>query len=222
MNVSPNFARTVGRAAKPVSAEIVRELTAEDLVLLEVEKGVKAPTLKRLRDSHHSIARLMAQGLSNIDIASITGYSQSRLSILKGDPAFEELIAFYRNNANAIKDAAYAGVQEKLAAVNHDAIEELHERLMDEPEKFSIDDLQETIKMTSDRTGHGPQSKSTNVNIHVDLAARVAAGRQRASAIGAGPLLPDQIAAPMKVVEGAVTPPLNDAPAPSTPTPEPD
>ncbi len=211
-----NIARTVGRPASPVSATVVRELTTVDLTLLGLDRGVKAPTVKRLRDSHHSIARMMAQGLRNVDIAAITGYSQSRLSILRADPAFEELIAFYSKNAEAIKDAAFAGAQEKLAAVNHDAIEELHERLIDTPETINHDQLLDIVKATSDRTGNGPQSKSTTVNVNIDLAARVAAGRQRASAIGA--TLPPP--APMKVVEGVALAASSSAPpvAPSTPT----
>ena len=193
----------------------MRELTAVDLTLLGLDRGVKAPTLKRLRDSHHSIARLMAQGLRNTDIAAITGYSQSRLSILKGDPAFEELVAFYTKNAEAIKDAAFAGVQEKLAAVNHEAIEELHERLLDQPEAINTDQLLDIVKATSDRTGHGPATKSTNVNVNIDLAERVALGRARASQIGTSGQAPTMLQeAPMKVVEGSISPPL----APSTPT----
>ncbi len=209
MDLDLPLARTVGRSASPVSAEVVRELTAVDLTLLGLDRGVKAPTLKRLRDSHHSIARLMAQGLRNTDIAAITGYSQSRLSILKADPAFEELISFYKSNVDEIKDAAFAGVQEKLAAVNHEAIEELHERLLDAPEAINTDQLLDVIKATSDRTGHGPQTKSTNVNVNIDLAARVAAGRARVGA-GAAPN-PGELAspatAPMKVVEGSVLKP---------------
>lgn len=212
------FGRTRGRSASPVSAEIVRELTEVDLALLDLDRGVKAPTLKRLRDSHHSIARLMAQGLRNTDIAAVTGYSMSRLSILKADPAFQELMAHYAEGVADTKAEAFAGAQEKLAAVNHDAIEELHERLLDTPETVSTDQLMDIVKLASDRTGHGPQSKSTAINVNIDLAARVQAGRARASQIGATPALLLAESAPIKVVEGTVVTPGQASTEPSTPT----
>lgn len=217
MDLALDPPRTLGRAAKPVSTEIVRELTEADLALLSLDRGVKAPTLKKLRDSHHSIARLMAQGLQNVDIAAITGYSQSRLSIIKADPAFEELISFYKESVSTIKDAAFAGAQERLAAVNADALEELHERLLDSPETINNDQLLDIVKAASDRTGHGPQSKSTSVNVNVDISSRVAAGRARvASSIGSGLGAPALPAAPMKVVEGSVTPAAGLEPSPLT------
>lgn len=223
MDLDILFGRTRGRQGSPVQAEIVRELTEVDLALLELDRGIKAPTLKKLRDSHHSIARLMAQGLRNSDIAAVTGYSQSRLSIFKADPAFQELMAFYKEQVEDTKEAAYAGAQEKLAAVNHDAIEELHERLLDTPEAVSTDQLMDIVKLASDRTGHGPQSKSTQVNVNIDLAGRVQAGRARANAIGLSPASTTTIAQgepPMKVVEGSVSVPEQAGPEPSSPKAE--
>ena len=40
--------RSNGRAAKPVSAALGRELTPADLAMLNVERGTTAPPLKRL------------------------------------------------------------------------------------------------------------------------------------------------------------------------------
>jgi hypothetical protein len=44
---------------------------------------------------------------------------------------------------------------------------------------MSLDTLTELVKMGADRTGFGPQSKSTNVNVTVDFGARLEAARRR-------------------------------------------
>lgn len=181
LDVSLERASNRGRPPKRVEGEIVRALRAEDLALLDLGRGIKAPPIKKLRDAHHSIARLISQDRRGVEIALITGYSQSRISILKADPAFMELVAFYRAQVSDVADEAFVDAQAKLAAVNRDAIEELHDRLQDQPETINNDELLDIVKATSDRTGNGPQAKNMNVNVNVDLAARVAAGRARAA-----------------------------------------
>ena len=57
--------------------------------LAEGERGVNvAPMLKRLRDSHHAVARLLAHGLTPFQVSLQTGYSPSRISTLQADPNF--------------------------------------------------------------------------------------------------------------------------------------
>jgi Fe2+ transport system protein FeoA len=85
-----------------------------------------------------------------------------------------------------------------LAAMGIDSAEELHERLIAEPESFSIDQLQDMIKLTADRTGHGP--KQTTVNVNVDLSARLQAARRRV--------------AEMPLIEGTVVQVAESAPPP--------
>jgi Fe2+ transport system protein FeoA len=85
-----------------------------------------------------------------------------------------------------------------LAAMGIDSAEELHERLLAEPESFSIDQLQDMIKLTADRTGHGP--KQTTVNVNVDLSARLQAARRRV--------------AEMPLIEGTVVQVAESAPPP--------
>jgi len=177
--------RTSGRAPKPLEGEIVRQLNSADLALLETERGIKAPSLKKLRDSHHAIARCIAQGLPNTEIMVITGYSASRISILKGDPSFQELVAFYKEQNNEAYTEAATDATAKLVAVRNDALDELSDRLNDEPEKIATETLLDFVKITADRTGHGPASKSTNLHLHMDLADRIAAGRRRVAQLGA-------------------------------------
>lgn len=124
------IANSRGRKAKPLSMAYLRDLSASDLAILAdtPNKGVTTPPVQRLRHSHHLIARLKAEGRRDVEIAAWTGYSQSRLSILNNDPAFQELIAYYKLNA----EACYVGVHEKLAEVGQLALEEVRDRLLDE------------------------------------------------------------------------------------------
>jgi len=196
--------RTTGRAAKVVQGEIVRQLNSADLALLDTERGIKAPSLKKLRDSHHAIAKCVAQGLAGTEIAQITGYSQSRISILKADPAFQELVAFYSGKVQNAFEEANIDAAAKLAAVRNDILEELQDRLNDEPEKIPTETLLDGLKVTADRSGFGPASKSTNLNVNIDLADRIAAGRRRVAQLGAPSILPGSDAQPAAVEPSAV------------------
>lgn len=175
MDLSTEIFRTRGRAAKPIVATVVRELDKADLVLLQVEKGSKPSPLKRITERHHALARNLANGMGESDAATFCGYSLSRVSILKSDPAFKELLQFYREDANR----PYRDLHTRLSGLALDAAEELSNRLEEEPDKISIGQLTELTKLGADRTGHGPQSSSFNVNANVDLAPRLEAARKR-------------------------------------------
>jgi hypothetical protein len=166
-----------------INAEIVRELEESDLALLETDRGVKAPTLRRLTDMHHCIARLVAQGEAGYAIAMATGYSQSRISILKADPAFQELVAHYREAAAEIYEEHQIDIAKKMAAVLSDTLDVQHDYVLsDDPDIRNINDI---AKFVADRAGYGPASKSTNTNFTFDLAGALAAGRQRAEELTA-------------------------------------
>lgn len=167
----------IGRKAQPVMAEPVRPLTEADIALLATERGIQPTALSRLTDRHHALARCLAEGMSHVEAAAITGYTPSRISILNDSPLFSELVAHYRAN----KDAVLADLHERMLSAGLTAITELAERLESEPEKIGTPTLIEAIKTLADRTGHGPQTKTTNLNVNVSLAARVAEGRKRAA-----------------------------------------
>lgn len=167
-------ARTVGRAAKATEFEVLGELTEVDMTLLAEEKGSRAPALKRLSERHHALARHLASGMKIGEAAAVCGYDISRVSILKDDPAFQELIAFYGEQV----DAQYAGLHEVLAGMSLDAALILRERMEDSPEKIKVAELLEISKMGADRTGHGPSS-TQQVNVNVGIGERLEAARKR-------------------------------------------
>jgi hypothetical protein len=134
-----------------------RDLTEADGAALSSDRGVKPASLVRIHSSHHSLARCLAMGMKDSHVALITGYSPSRISILKNDPAFSALVADYRAEAKAI----FADLGERMADISLDAIELLHERLQAKPEEFSVPMLLDVIKAFADRTGHGPGQEIT-------------------------------------------------------------
>lgn len=167
--------RTVGRARIDVAAATARELTKEDILALGEEKGSQPPPIQRLTDRHHNLARTLAEGVPHGEAGILCGYSSSRVSILLSDPAFKELVEFYRQG---ITDRFF-DMHDRLHSFSKDALDELHVRLEEDPGKFSIGQLMESTKLGADRTGYGPQSSSTNVNVNVDLAGRLEAARKR-------------------------------------------
>ena len=167
--------RTRGRAPQPLVATVVRELDRADLTLLQEEKGSQPTALKRLSERHHALARNLAGGMAPGEAAILCGYSNSRVSILQDDPAFKELIQFYRKEV----EVQYRDLHVRLSGLALDAADELAERLEEDPTSFSVGQLMETVKMGADRTGFGPQSSSTNLNVNVDLASRLEQARKR-------------------------------------------
>jgi len=174
MDLDLDTVRTRGRAPTLISATVVRELATEDLELLALEKGSKPSALKRISDRHHALARAIASGMPEYEAAAVTGYDISRISILKNDPAFQELLAFYRDE----KDKAFRSVQDKLAGIASDALDELQTRIEDTPEKLTTTQLMQLVQLGADRSGNGPSS-TTTVNTNVGAADRLEAARAR-------------------------------------------
>lgn len=164
-----------GRRPAPLSAEVTRPLGEADLALLAQNRGIEAAPIKKITERHHALARALASGLSEAEAAAHVGYSLSRVSILKGSPAFRELLDLYRTSA----DAQFAEMHATLAGLSKDAALELRARLEDNPDSLSVGQLLQTIQMAADRTGFGPTSKQ-ETTVRFDLSDRLAAARERA------------------------------------------
>ena len=90
----------------PIAAEFVRALTAEDIEMLAKERSVQKPkelsSLTMLSERHRNLARLLAMGKPDWECAVITGYTASRISILKSDPAMQNLIKHYSEEKDIV------------------------------------------------------------------------------------------------------------------------
>lgn len=148
-----------------LTGTVVRELSREDIEKTNtLALGVsQAPPIKNLRDRHHRAAFLIAQGeMSMTEIGMATGYSQSRLSVLKSDPTFDELVAHYRT----VREAEFVGVVQKMVAVTDDAVELLAERIEREPDKVTTNNLIEIIKGVGQQAGFTPVQKQVSLNLN--------------------------------------------------------
>lgn len=170
--------RTTGRATKPLEAELVGVLGPEDLESLGGERGTKPPVIKEMRERHHHLARLIAEGRKPGEAAAIARYTSSRVSILMSDPAFKDLIEHYRG----MVEDQYIGFNAQLAALGVDAACIISERLEDNPEEVTMGALLQLVTISADRTGHGPSQK-TEVNVKIGLADRLMKARERSQAV---------------------------------------
>jgi len=128
---------------------------------------------------HHQIAWLVAQGERNYAISAATGYTESRISILKADPSFQELVAGYAKEVAEIRRDSYAEAAAKMHAIHMDTLDEIHARTLDAPELIQHRDLLDQARQMADRTGFGPMTKSASVNMNLDIAGQLAEGRAR-------------------------------------------
>lgn len=138
---------------------ILGALEQSHVLALAGPKGASTPHVKKLRETHHRLARLLASGVKEGHVAALSGYSISRLSILKNDPSFLELVSFYRLEVNEV----HLDAERQLANLRSDAIDELADRLENQPDKMSNKDLLNLATFAADRTGLGPK-KTLNLN----------------------------------------------------------
>lgn len=143
-----------------LSIGYMRDLGEADVrALWEVPEGSvvsSAPALQRIRTSHHLLAKVLAEGRTEHEAALITGYSSSRISVLKADPAFKQLVEYYSSQIHQI----YLDVHSRIKDLGLDSIEEIQARLDENPASFTNNQLMELAKLTLDRSGHGPTSKT--------------------------------------------------------------
>lgn len=149
-------------------------LEEEDLRQLMAEPGHAAneddpSDLKKIREKHHHVARLVADGLTQRLVSQICGYSETYISILLNNPSMQELIELYRiQNGKATQLAV-----EKMKTVGLKALEKLDEKL--DADSLSNQELIAAAKLGLDRSGHGPTSTQkiaaeTHVFDHAKLA----------------------------------------------------
>jgi hypothetical protein len=82
-----------------------------------------------------------------------------------------------------------------MVALSIDTIEELMDRLTEAPQDFTNAEVLAIYKAMADRTGHGPQSRNININLNVDLAARLETARKRVESLS--PVMPEGDPAPL-------------------------
>lgn len=168
-----------GRKERALDAEVLRPLGPEDQVELLEYKANKAPALTRIRARHHTLARCVAGGMQPTEAAAACGMTPQTVYNLLDDPTFKELLTAYKTDVNKV----YLDFHQRLADLAIESVEVLHDRVENTPEEVTTGQLIELVKTTADRTGHGPQTSNTNVNINVGMADRLKAARERVKVI---------------------------------------
>lgn len=164
---------TRGRRGTVLDLEYLGEVTLDDIA--ERQAGLpkhiaqsQTPSLSRIRGIHHELAKLLASGLTETEVAAATGYSLSRISILKNDSAFKSLLDYYTKAGQE----AFVDIKKQLALLSSDILGEIQDRLEQKPESFSPGALAELAKLALDRSGFAPVTKSVAITASAtDLAA---------------------------------------------------
>ena len=130
------------RLRAPLRIEVVRALSDEDISGGFLTPA-PPPTLREIKSSHHSLARLLAQGRSHIEASRITGYSPGYIGRLAGDSTFRELILHY-TTVDEIASTDFLG---SMREVGLDMLNELRERVEQDPKSLSTAQLHEGIKL---------------------------------------------------------------------------
>ena len=156
----------VGRGRPPKSASIgpIRELTRSEIQ--QAKRSQIAP-IQRFLDSHHRIARLFASGLRVKEVAELTGYSVSRVSLFHTNPAFQQLIAEKRQIEDSIHRDRIAAYNDLILENGFKAERKIADKLDDddESEEMSVRELISIARDAADRVGLSKRAIQTNVSI---------------------------------------------------------
>jgi len=132
-----------------------------------LRKGIVA----KFRESHHVVAKLFAAGLKGQDVAARTGYAPNWIAQLHNDPAFQELLAKYRDLDTQLflegRDEFYS-----LATKNMiQAERQLSDKMDEADESSELLPTRELISIVADRADRfGYGKRGTKFNVNVDFA----------------------------------------------------
>jgi hypothetical protein len=138
-----------GRRPAPLFYNVTRHLNEADIAeLWNHQRDNTGPKIKTLRYNHHVLAKAVAAGKSGIECANLTGMAANYISILKNDPAFQELVSFYADEMNEL----YVDVHQRMATLGTSILEELTDRFEADPDKFTKRELLDMFTAMADRS----------------------------------------------------------------------
>jgi hypothetical protein len=166
-----------GRGRKPAMLMFgeTRFLTEDDIAKMWTSDTNRHSRLKALRYNHHLLAKAVASGKSLLECSRMLGLSVGRISDIKNDPAFQELVSFYSEELHEV----YVDVHQRMAGLGISVLEELQERFETDPEKFTKRELLEMFTAMADRSiasakgGPSPQAAAgpggTNLALQINF-----------------------------------------------------
>lgn len=141
-----------------------RQLTVNDLFEIQLtddDNRIASPVLKRLRASHHTAARLIAEGRTAIEVAHIVNRTPQNIrDLARNDPAFRDLVSYYHNQLEDVGMEDSKRIQSKLRLLAEAATDELLERFDDDGKRaaMSTDVVNRVAQMGLDRTDAPPKT----------------------------------------------------------------
>lgn len=159
----------------------VRSMTRDDVQFLR-EKSAVAP-IKKLRESHHIVARLLASGMKVNEVAVHVGYTATRVSMLANSPAVKELVAKYRASDDESWRKSRDEYYEAVHSAGTKAWRQINDQLDDVTDEtpLPLRDLLRIADSSADRVGY--HKRSTKENINIDFAARLEAAISRSTRV---------------------------------------
>ena len=158
----------------------VRPWVEADLAALRSKRAVDR--IQNLRDSHHGIARCIAAGLNNLEIAEVTGYSTHMIARHRQDPSVMELVARMREKITdrVIETIVADQIPVKARAAQLKLLNNIIETAdiaEESGEPIPLKTAASAFAVLADRFGYG--AKTTSVNVSVGFAASLEAAIAR-------------------------------------------
>lgn len=160
--------------------ELVREISALDVPILLQEmrehnwskQASSAPSIQVLRTSHHQLAQLLAADVEVSEASFITGRSVSSIKVMLDDPAFRELLEYYKGQ----QEKRDLNVYDRLVTVGVTALDIIQQRIEETPEKFTNNDLMKLLETTMDRSAapakggpRGPTGQGSGLQVQINF-----------------------------------------------------
>lgn len=163
----------VWQSRKPDNAEpsildvrVLTELEATAARKISKTGDGPKPELTAIRARHHELARLLASGMKEGEVAEVLGMARATISSLKRSPAFIALLAHYM----ALRDKESLGIRERLEQAGLDVLLLIQERLQVSPDEVPIETLRKLAETFLDRSGFNPVQKQITMNAGLSAA----------------------------------------------------
>lgn len=160
--------------------------------------------IMRLRQRHHMLARMVASGMPEAEIAKACGTTLAYLDMLtEQTPAFIQLVAEYRkkNKLGAAIDTYVDHLERNMIAAEI----EIGTRLEEEPDALTVSELHKIARDAADRLGFSKHS--VNLNVNLDFAEQLRAARMRSGKVR-------EIVSEMKTIDLSAQQSLDDGRSP--------